>query len=176
MNAARFHRLIAEAVAAREPLDTEEFALLAEVSGEETFWRSQVDLDRAICAWKQREKPTVHRRRFAQRILLSVAGVAAGLGAIWMSRPIDPIAPRVQIETSIVAAPTDAIMPPVPAIAQPWSPDPVVAPKPSQDRRLADAAETAERLAYAFQPVGEQVSSVVRLLIDAVPGSDVLAL
>ena len=40
----------------------------------------------------------------------------------------------------------------------------------------AEATETAERLAYAFEPVGEHVGSVVRLLIDAVPGSDVFAM
>lgn len=41
---------------------------------------------------------------------------------------------------------------------------------------FAKAADTAERLAYAFQPVGERVGSVVRLLIDSVPGSDVFSM
>lgn len=176
MNAARFHRLIAQAVAARDPLDTEEFARLAEESGEEMFWRSQVDLDRAIRTWKHQTKPNVRRRFTARRVSVGVATLAAGLGAIWINRPVEPIEPKVRSEASIAATPTEAIMPSVPAVAQRWSPAPIVAPKPPQDRRLAEAAETAERLAYAFQPVGEQVSSVVRLLIDAVPGSEVFAL
>lgn len=176
MNAARFHRLIAEAVAAREPLDTEKFARLAEESGEEMFWRSQVDLDCAIRTWKHQAKPNVRRRLTAHRVSVGVATLAAGFGAIWMSGPVKPVAPKVRSEVSVAAAPTDAIRPSVPTVAQRWPPAPIVAQKPPEDRRLAEAAETAGRLAYAFQPVGEQVSSVVRLLIDAVPGSEVFAL
>ncbi|HEX6987435.1 MAG TPA: hypothetical protein VF170_18800, partial [Planctomycetaceae bacterium] len=54
--------------------------------------------------------------------------------------------------------------------------EPLVAPLPPEPDRFAQAAVTAERLAYAFEPVGQQVGTVVRFLVDAVPGADVFSM
>jgi DNA-binding transcriptional LysR family regulator len=176
MNAAQYRRLIAEAIASREPLDTEEFARLAIEAGDDAFWRSQVDLDRAIGAWNVHSKRRSPRRLVVRRVSSLVAAVAAGIGVVWITRPGETVAPEVRIQAGITELPSRSIVAGLPAITEQFALVPVVAPRPPQDLRLAEATATAERLAYAFQPVGEQVSSVVRLLIDAVPGSDVLAL
>jgi DNA-binding transcriptional LysR family regulator len=176
MNAVQFRRLIAEAIASREPLDTEDFARLAIEAGDDAFWRSQVDLDRAIWAWNVHSKRRTPRRLVVRRVSTLVAAVAAGISVVWLARPAETVAPEVRIQAGVTEFPNGPIVAALPAITEPFALMPVVAPKPPQDLRLAEATATAERLAYAFQPVGEQVNSVVRLLIDAVPGSDVFAL
>jgi hypothetical protein len=176
MNAVQYRRLIAEAIASRASLDTEEFARLAIEAGDDAFWRSQVDLDRAIWAWNAHSKRRTPRRFVVRRVFALVSTVAAGIGAVWLARPAETVAPEVRIQASSTELRNQPIVAALPAITEPFALVPVVAPRPPQDRRLAEATATAERLAYAFQPVGEQVNSVVRLLIDAVPGSDVFAL
>jgi hypothetical protein len=176
MNAARFRQLVAEAITSRQPLETEDFARLAEETGEEMFLRSQIDLDHAIRAWKAHARPNRRGRFVTRRASAWIATIAAGVSAIWLAQTIGPAAPEVRSEASTTTATIDVSVTSVPAVAELWPRAPIVAPKPVQDHRLAEATATAERLAYAFQPVGEQVSSVVRLLMDAVPGSEVFAL
>jgi hypothetical protein len=175
MNVVRFRQLVAEAVASRESIDTDDFALLAAEAGDESFWRSQVDLDRAIATWSSRKKELRSRRIVMRRISGAVAAVAAGVAAFWLARP-EPVAPDLLLKGSVTISAKATNFPAVPLVAERSIPAPVIAPRPRQDQRLAEATATAERLAYAFQPVGEQVSSVVRLLIDSVPGADVLSL
>jgi len=176
MTVVQFRRLIEEAVALRQPLDTDDFAQFAAEAGDEAFWRSQVDLDRAIEAWSVRSKRPNPRRLVVRRVFAWVATLAAGIGVIWLARPADSLAPEVRIEANLSKSSSQPIVAALPVMSEPLALAPVVAPRPPQDQRLANAAATAERLAYAFQPVGEQVSSVVRLLMDAVPGSDVFSL
>jgi hypothetical protein len=178
MNVVRFRQLVADAVASRESIDTDDFARLAAEAGDESFWRSQVDLDRAIATWSARTKERRSRRRVMRRVPVAVAALAAGVAVFWVARP-EPIASDLLLKASMTVSAKAASVPAVPAVpsvAERLTPAPVVAPRPPQDQRLAEATATAERLAYAFQPVGEQVSSVVRLLIDSVPGADVLSL
>ena len=176
MNAVRFRKLVADAVASREPIDTEEFARLAAEAGDERFWHSQVDLERAIAAWGTRAKQHKVRRIAVRRISACAAALAAGFGAVWLARPMEPVGSSVPSAPTVKVSPAATIVLATPVVAVRPVQAPVVAPRPPQDQRMAEAAATAERLAYALQPVGEQVSSVVRLLIDAVPGADVFAL
>jgi hypothetical protein len=175
MNVARFRQLVADAVASRESIDTDEFARLAAEAGDESFWRSQVDLDRAIATWSAHTKERGSRRLVMRRVSAAVTALAAGVAVFWVARP-EPVASDLLLKGSVTISAKMTSVPAVPSVAERSVPAPVVAPRPPQDQRLAEATATAERLAYAFQPVGEQVSSVVRLLIDSVPGADVLSL
>jgi hypothetical protein len=175
MNVVRFRQLIADAVASRESIDTDDFARLAAEAGDEPFWRSQVDLDRAIATWSARKKERRSRRLAMRRVFAAVATLAAGVAAFWLAPP-EPIASDLLLEGSVAVSAKAMNVPTLPLVAERSIPAPIVAPRPPRNERLAEATATAERLAYAFRPVGEQVSSVVRLLIDSVPGADVLSL
>lgn len=195
---ASFRELVNTAIEAREPLDTPAFARLAESASpaDLIYWRSQIRLDAAVSDWQRKCATAPGRLRTAGAVTASATlkawrrartaqtatALALGLSAvvIWHSRETGPSDPDVSV---IAAAPVEPVMvvrppavAPVPrtksggtkalAMAEPGVPQP----------DFAEAAEAAERLAYAFQPVGEQVSSVVQLLIDAVPGSDVFSM
>lgn len=175
MNVSSFRRHLADAVESRRPFDTPEMSQLAAEADDVAYWRNQVRLDQAISLWK--EDWVVRKPRHASgRFVVAVAAMALGLGVVWVSRPLQVMTPGApQAATMTVAAvevPGDVVS----NIVVPEPIEPVVAPLPRGDTRLAEATVTAERLAYAFQPVGEQVGSVVRLLIDSVPGADVFAL
>ncbi|MBA3314282.1 MAG: hypothetical protein M3552_22790 [Planctomycetota bacterium] len=176
MNVSIFRRRVADAVESREALDTPELARLASEAGDVAFWRSQVRLDRAISAWKTPDRSITLRRPVLRRLGAAVSAAAIGFGAAWISRPAETVVPDMPPVTTMQVAALDVPVEPPSEIITRTELTPVAAPRPSQDTRLAQATLTAERLAYAFQPVGDQVSSVVRLLIDAVPGADVLAL
>jgi hypothetical protein len=176
MNVSQFRQQLAEAVEARESLATARMASLAAEAGDIAFWQSQVRLDRAIGAWKDQRRPRLAGRPLAGRLCASIAALAAGFGAAWVSRPVETMLPNVATVPTMAVA---TLEPPTAEGFESIRPEPlvpVVAPIPRNENRLAAATVTAERLAYAFQPVGEQVSSVVRLLIDSVPGADVFAL
>lgn len=194
---ASFRELVNAAIEAREPLDTPAFVRLAESASpaDRAYWRSQVRLDAAVSDWRRKHASPPGRLRRAGAVTAAAAlkawhgtrtaqatALALGLSAvvIWYSRESGPSEPDVSTIAAVPVEPVMTLRPPVVApapraefdgsrtlaMAEPGTPQP----------DFAEAAEAAERLAYAFQPVGEQVSSVVQLLIDAVPGSDVFSM
>jgi hypothetical protein len=197
-----FRELVDAAIEARRPLDTAEFARLAgEASpADRRYWQAQVRLDSAIADWRDAEKAGVVRRR--SRTAANVVGAGAlaawrtfgtprtaaalalGLSATFLLWPkasapvIETVAVSIEPEHSAASsrpvrpAPVPAPQPPAPGTTR--GPNDTLA--MAQDKRFEEATATAERLAYAFQPVGEQVGTVVRFLIDAVPGSDVFSM
>lgn len=197
-----FRELVDAAIEARRPLDTAEFARLAgEASpADRRYWQRQVRLDFAIADWRGAEEVRVVRSPFrtagaafgagalvawrSVRTAQTAAALALGLTAAFL---LWPKVPAPVVETFAVSVDSEHAAEPSP----PVQPAPAAAPGTTvpdgnrgssdtlamaQDKRFEEATATAERLAYAFQPVGEQVGTVVRFLIDAVPGSDVFSM
>lgn len=192
--------LVDAAIEDRRPLDTPAFARLADKAskGDRLYWLAQTRLDEAVAVWREREsadrvRPAGIAAVVAARLALHAwrglrtaktsAALALGLSGIvvWSGREAEPpgvAMPAVSLERVMTVAPGP--VPPARSVdgvpefrGQPYlAPDSPSGPADG----YAEATETAERLAYAFEPVGEHVGSVVRLLIDAVPGSDVFAM
>ena len=149
-----------------------------EASGRDSFGdpadridpHAEARLDSAIGAWVQRGRvQRVRRRRLAASVLIAavVASVAISQrpdGRALVTAAPDP-ATLESVEVPVRPVPVEPPTPPVVTV------DPVVS-----DDRLAQASLTADSLAYAFQPVSDGVGDVMRLLIDAVPGTDGLTL
>lgn len=197
---ASFRELVDAAIEAREPLDTPAFARLAESASpvDRAYWQSQIRLDGALSEWRRKQVPVATRGplRVAGSVAAATAlktwqgvrsaqtatALALGLSAvvIWSGREAAPPAPGGSAVADLPAEPVMTVKPPVvapmPRMALDDSQALAMAEPAVPRDGFAEAAETAERLAYAFQPVGEQVGSVVRLLIDAVPGSDVFSM
>ncbi len=131
--------------------------------------RAAARLDSAIRAWTSRAKS---RRR--RRVVASVGLACAAVAVIVSQRPTDrPSEPSVIVEAPAALPAEESVrsVPPAPPVVAAVSDEPTAA-----DDRLADATQTADRLAYAFQPVSDGVGDVMRLLIDAVPGAGRLTL
>jgi len=196
-----FREIVDAAIEARRPLDTPAFSRLAESASEadRRYWRAHARLDRAVADWQA--KHAVPKVRTVTRAALVTAGLALkawqgvrsaqtaatlalALSAvvIWSGRQTEPLEPLVaNSPTEPVLTIDSEPIAPVPQDASSGASGGSSAPlaladPPAARGDFAEATETAERLAYAFQPVGEQVGSVVRLLIDAVPGSDVFSM
>lgn len=200
-----FRELIDEAVEQRRSLDTPRFRRLADGASEQDrgYWQRQALLDRTIVAWRGGARTPSSRRGESLTVIgagvfvkawrgvrqgQTAAALALGLSAVviwsgWGEKPPEPVA---------ITVPTDPVVAiePGPVSPEPFDSRPVEPVRPEAGQIAAggltdgaggaggftEATETAERLAYAFQPVGEHVGSVVRLLIDAVPGSDVFSM
>ncbi|MGC1273454.1 MAG: hypothetical protein WBC44_07070 [Planctomycetaceae bacterium] len=175
-----FRDRVESAIESHEPLDTPELRRLslAADGDDRAYWRSQMQLDRAIADWQQelrpRRSPAAIVRRAAAVLSITAAGVAAG----WLSGASLWFASNDQAARSIPS--NDVVMIAEPEIGvPPVSSHPVdqtLAQHQLTSDQYAEAAETAGRLAYAFEPVGDRVGTVVRFLVDAVPGSDVFAM
>jgi hypothetical protein len=197
---ASFRELVDAAIEAHEPLDTPAFARLAEgaSSADRDYWRSQICLDRAVSAWQRKSSDLPTRSLLRSTATIAAAAVlktwhgvrsaqtaaalALGLSAVvvWSGREAAPPDAVVSAVAAVRTKPVATLRPPVvaqiPQMRLDDSQALAMADSAAPRDGFAEAAETAERLAYAFQPVGEQVGSVVRLLIDAVPGSDVFSM
>ena len=173
-----FRDRIERAVENREPLDTPEFRRLAATATEHerADFRDQVALDHAIVAWRGAVRETQIRVAVRRRVAAFVAAAAAGAGFAWIavSGPATHDATGIDVaQTSPVAV----IAPENAARSAVVVRDPLVASRPSSPQtQFAEASLTAERLAYAFEPVGEQVGTVLRFLVDSVPGADVFSM
>lgn len=176
MSASPFRRRLAAAIASRQALDTPHWAQRAIEADDVAFWQAQVQLERAIPAWKHHSVTTPRTRSVIRRVAAPVMAMSLAVAAAWISHPVESVVPLAPPEPVVAMVPVGDVLISKPADPLPAILPPVVARRPAPDNRLAEATVTAERLAYAFQPVGEQVGSVVRLLIDAVPGADVFAL
>ena len=179
MKPTAYQRRLRDAVEARETLDRPEFARLAMQAGQCDEWRREVQLDQAISAWRQQQRKAGLRQTVRQQAMTIAAATALGLGGLWLMQPVEPVltaGPAIAEQVSY-EEPTDRgrLVAARPLDSSHRS-QPVAAPRPDELDRFAQASVTAERLAYAIQPVGEQVGSMVRLLFDAVPGTDVLAM
>ena len=173
-----FRERVQTAIENREPVDSAELHRLALSADPEDaeWWQEQIALERAIAEWRTVVRRSSARAEIARRVAISFATVAAGAALVWLST-----SPGVELhETEVIAAIAEAEEIAVGAEVRPErllaSRAPVVAPRPASPDRFAQASITAERLAYAFEPVGERVSTVFRFLVDSVPGAEVFSM
>ena len=193
-----------QAVEERRRLNTEADAPPAALAAREPQvaqeWGAQLQLDTAIAAWQHRQRAQ-RRQALHYRVAAGVAVAAALFVTVFPARdntpgpqtlPVAVIAPQSPtLKTPTVKTPTvkrlDAETLAVPTLpVTPVAPTRFAAadrgPQTRVDADLAAAqrfertAETAQRLVYAFGPVGDSVSDVMRRVMDAVPGAGSLTL
>lgn len=175
-----FRNRVESAVESHEPLDTPELRRLslAADGDDRAYWRSQMQLDRAIACWQQELGPRRSSAAFIRRAAAVLSITAAGVAAGWLSGASlgigsnDEAVRSIPSDEFVMIAEPEISVPPVSS----HSVDQTLAQNQLASDQYAEAAETAGRLAYAFEPVGERVGTVVRFLVDAVPGSDVFAM
>lgn len=178
-----FRDRVESAIESREPLDTPELRRLS-FSGtceEREWWQEQVRIDRAIGEWQSEFCPSQPLRWNARRLAAALAVTAAGLLAGWFAasdsvpdsnQPVRPAS----VPGEVASVPTVSPIAPKPRVETDAFGPSTLATHQFKSDQFAEAAETAGRLAYAFEPVGERVGTVVRFLVDSVPGSDVFAM
>lgn len=174
MNDLPFRNRVERAIELRSSLTELDCSDLESDTQDQAFLERHVQLDHLIEIWRA----NLIRKRRRQRTQSAVAGVsllATGIAAIAFLRdaPQEGAIPEARVPIVASAVPVESDFSPKASTAVL---EPVVAPVPRESEQFAAASVTAGRLAYALQPVGEQVSSVVQLLIDSVPGSEVFAL
>lgn len=174
MNEHPFRKHLERAIESRLPLAEVDFSEFESDSQDRAFFEQQAQLDQVISLWKAHHVRTGRRRR-SRNALAGVSLLAAGILGVALLNPPKRYEAGSEVESPAIVS-VDVVETDVSPETIATVLEPAVAPLPEESEQYAAATVTAGRLAYALQPVGEHVSSVVQLLIDAVPGSEVFAL
>lgn len=174
-----FRERVELAIESRESLDTPDLqqSSLAASGDDRAWWQEQLRLEQAIAEWRNAQCSPRPLQRNVRRLAAVVSVAAAGLVAGWITTGMPIFPPDRAARTAVGTEETAAMSNGAAAASGTFADRPAALPDdPFQSDQFAEAAATAGRLAYAFEPVGERVGTVFRFLVDSVPGSDVFAM